>query len=267
MGWRQLAAICALLVAIGSPRAQEASEGSGEHQPAPPEASFDQRWLFGLGQDRLDNDNSDWREQAITRAGTAAKGRELFATVRRTERFGEDDGEVELGADLLLNPNWLLTLEASGSPSHNVLPKYSGHVALGRIFESELILKGGYRSLKYTEDTVDLITLGFEREFERFYLAYEFGRSELGSEAQNSHSVELALKYGARSRAGLAYVTGSEAVRVGAGRIAVSDIRALALSGLHWFLPQWGISYTLGQFEQGDFYTRDGALLGLAYRF
>lgn len=252
----------AWLLCSASISAQE-DDGKREAAPAVPN-----QWLFELGHDSLDDGSPDWSEYAITRSGLSEDERQYFFTLRRTDRFGEEDTELELGTTGLLSKNWLITIEGSVAPSHNVLPKASGHLGLTRVFSNGFLVGGGYRVSTFTEDSVKIATFTLERQWERVGALYTFARSRLATAAQNSHAAELHLKYGeaADNQVGLLYVTGAEAVRLGSGRVEVSDIDSVALAGHHWFAPQWGFTYSVGQFEQGDFYTRDGIRIGLAYR-
>jgi hypothetical protein len=49
--------------------------------------------------------------------------------------------------------------------------------------------------------------------------------------------------------------------------VRLSEVRALALTGRHWFDPAWSLHYAIGRTRQGELYTRHGISAGLAHAF
>jgi hypothetical protein len=49
--------------------------------------------------------------------------------------------------------------------------------------------------------------------------------------------------------------------------VLTSDVTSWAIYGRHWFTRDLAVSFEALQHRQGDLYTRQGARLGLRYRF
>lgn len=225
----------------------------------------------GGSYENLDSGYDDWTSSYLEGAWSWAPRKTFYSGVRRTERFGLEDSELWAGAYYPLSKRVTGVLDASVSPTHDVLPKWS---ALGQV---EIALDGGFglqlggRHTEYTDTNVDQGIATVEYYFGNNRIAYTFYRTYLeGDNPVNAHRLAVAHYYGRfgeRSSFGLAGSTGQEVESQGAGRVFVTDVRSAVLVGRHWLSQHWALSYEAGQHRAVDRYLRNAVRIGVRYEF
>lgn len=240
-------------------------EWSGRHEVS---AAAETEFALGYRHEFLDNGYEDWQEWRLEASRRLPDGPTLFGVVRETERFSEQDRQLIGGAYLPLQPAWVLLLEADASPEHAVLPRWSLSAGLQRALAAGWSLHGGLRHTAYSDTDTLALRLGVERYLGSWRWAYAFSRTRVEEAGlANSHDLALDYFYGTGSRIGAGLTMGRELESTGAGERQVSRVRGVRLGGRHWTGRHWGVSWELGTYRQGDFYTRDGISLGLRYRY
>jgi len=224
---------------------------------------------IGFTRETLSNNLPDWKSIYLEASHQFKDRHTLYGGLRETERFGLNDTEVHGGLYYPLGTTWTSLVEASASPTHEVLPRYS---LFGQLHKS---LPGGWgvglglRHSEYSQIGTNTASLLAERYWGNFRGAYTLysGRPE-GASSASSHRVQLSYYYGDRSSVGLSYSTGREVENVGPPRgVISSDVQNLTLSGRHWFAPNWALTYDLLNQEQGALYRRQGLRLGIRHSF
>lgn len=224
---------------------------------------------IGASHESLTGGNRDWDSIYLDAAHAFGERRTLVGGLRQTERYGLRDSEARLGYYHPLGAAWTGHVEGTASDEHHVLPKYSlaGQAAVA--LAGGWGANAGLRRNEFTRSTVHILSLGGERYWGNWRGAYTLysGHPE-GAGSAAAHRFQLNRYYGSRSSIGISATRGREVENAGppAG-VVTSDVRALALSGRHWFDPAWALSWELLVHQQGGLHKRRGVLLGLRHRF
>lgn len=244
---------------LGSPGVLAAEDGAKD---------YESQWGLALEKSELDNGSPDWQEFALQWRRKYPDQQVRYVTLRQTDRFDLTDEELGLGVYLPKPDGWGLTLEASLSPDADVLPESSLSLGITAPLAKGWVGQFGVRRSAYSEDDVNLVRLGTEYYWGNFRAAYTIYHGQLvGSDSGISHLLQADYYYGDGSRIGMGLAKGQEASRIDPTTVIVSDVETVSLVGEHWLSPTWGISYSLGEFEQGSFYTRKAARLGFIVRY
>lgn len=223
----------------------------------------------GFSKENLDHGKPDWRSIYLEAAHDFAKRQTLYGLIRETDRFDFRDTEIGAGYYHPVTERLTAQVEASHSPSHNVLPENA--VSGGASWEvgPGWAASGGLRYNQYTDNDSRVLSAGLERYFgsyRAFYAVYN-GKPQ-GAPSASAQRLGVDYYYGEKSRIGAGITWGREVEYVGPPTgIITSDVRAVSVYGRHWFTPSWALSWEALRHEQGDLYTRTGVKLGLRHLF
>lgn len=224
---------------------------------------------FGHGRESLTNNYSDWTNTYLLGSRKLGERQIVYGGLRETERFDLKDNEVHAGLYFPLGESWGGVIEASYSPTHEVLPQGSVYGFLQKNFRGGWGMGLGLRHSEYTSTASNVVSLLGERYWGNFRGAYTLysGRPE-GASSAASHRLQFNYYYDVRSTVGMSYTNGREVESLGPPQGVIStDVQSWALSGQHWFTPSWAMTYGLTQHEQGTLYRRQGLQLGLQRSF
>lgn len=267
----RLAEFLLLWVALGyaaTPGAQPAASGPLPDAGGPPQERSVEVEVGGT-HERLTGNQPDWSSVYLDASRTFRPRHTLYGGLRETRRFNLDDTEAYGGLYYPLSETWTGLVEATGSPSHNVLPQYSVFGQLHKALLPGLVANFGLKHTDYSGSDVRMIVAGGEYYWSSLRAAYTFysGRLE-GAGSAPAHRFQLNHYYGERSSIGIAYTTGRETENVGPPRgVITSDVRDWTITGRHWFAKDWALAYDLLTHEQGTLYRREGFRLGIRHRF
>lgn len=223
----------------------------------------------GLSHEDLDRGRADWKSRYVEAAHRFTERTTLYGLVRETERFGMRDSELAGALYFPLGERWSAVAEASHSPQHHVLPRYSVRGELQRSFASGWGVSAGLRHSEYARSDANILTLGAERYSGAWRAAYTLynGRPE-GAGSGSAHRVELRRYYGGQSSVGIGIAAGREVENAGppAG-VVTTDVKSLTLIGRHWVAARWALSYELFAQDHSGLYRRDGMRLGIRHAF
>ena len=219
---------------------------------------------LGFSSEGLNNGYAGWRSAYLEGRHSFGERKSIYGTLRETERFGLYDNEAQGGFYYPLNDTWTSLVEASVSPTHNVLPKFSVFGELQKHLGYGWNLHAGIRHNEYSTLNTNIGIFTAERYWGNFRGAYSLylGRPEGGSSA-SSHVLALDYYYGARNSVGISVADGREVAGLGPLGILTTEVRAYVLRGRHWFTPDWALSFEALYQEQGTLYNRQGIRLGL----
>jgi YaiO family outer membrane protein len=222
------------------------------------------RWLtFGYGGERLSNDAPDWSQQNLRfdwQAGAAA----YFGEIARAERFDASDTTLTAGASFQPLPAWRIggaltdTSDADFQPTQEVaieaLRSWSGG------FGSEF----RYRRREYPTDLVSTYSFTTDKYLSRYRLAYRLDYSRLhGSDSSLGHSLSFNWYPNDRRNLGIALGAGEEIEKIGLNELLRTDVASLTLTGRETLSARLELNWWLGTHEQGDYYRRNYAGLGI----
>jgi len=228
-------------------------------------------WEFEAGASfsSLNNNYDNWRSTYVHAACPLPldSPTSLYATVRQTRRFNEDDSEFLAGIHRSLSTKWSMLAEANGSPTHNILPRWS---ALGEIsyrFKEGFVLHGGLRRTEFdtSSDLRELATIEYYAGSYR--TAYILTATQLdGGGSATVHRLEATSYYCDDNFVTFGGSLGREVENTNQGLI-ISDVWGVYLTGRHWLTNRTGFTFEFGVHEQDTFYTRKDITVGIRHIF
>lgn len=226
----------------------------------------------GVSYEHLTKGYAEWKSVSLEGEWLYAPRRIVYSQARLTERFSLGDEEVAVGTYQPLGSLYDCQFEASGSPSHEILPKYSLFGGITRKLPDKWDASLGARHSEYSATYSNLYSALVGRYFANQRLDYTLylGKAEAASETY-SHRLQWTRFYEERSRVALYVAVGQETENTGEpgpNQLVSSSVFSLGLAGRHW-LPgdRWALSYELWRQEQGDRYIRWGGALGIRLQF
>jgi YaiO family outer membrane protein len=222
------------------------------------------RWLsVGYGGERLSNDAPDWSQQNV-RFDSQGGGVDWFAELARNERFDASDSTLAAGVSVQPLPAWRIGGFLADTPDADFLPtREHGLEALrswSRGFGTEL----RFRRREYPADTVSTYSFTADRYLASFRLAWRVDWSELhGAGSSLGHNLSFTWYPTERRSIGLAFGAGEEIEKVGLDQLLRTDVESITLTGRQTLSERLELNWWLGSHDQGDYYRRDYAGLGL----
>ncbi|MGV1100827.1 YaiO family outer membrane beta-barrel protein [Thiovibrio sp. JS02] len=226
----------------------------------------------GFTYEHLSNGYDEWKSLYLEGEWLPAPRRVLYAKTRLTDRFSLGDEELVLGTYQPLGSLYDCQLELSGSPDHEILPKYSLLAGLTRKLPEKWDATLAARHSEYNATYSNLYSASLGRYFADQRLDYTLyvGKAEDAAETY-THRLQWTRFYGERNRFALYAAAGQETENSGEPgptQLVSSSVLSLGLVGRHWFAEnRWALSYELWRHEQGDRYTRWGGALGIRLQF
>lgn len=226
-----------------------------------------QRLILSTEVQSLDRGHADWTEATLryVRLGTPRESTELG--VMRSARFGLKDVQLDASHTAALSPRLGATVQASYSPTARVLPGYSVGGSLHYGFAPAWQLSGGARHTHYDSTDVQRLNFMLERYIGNFSASVAW--SPLRALGTSSDLLELRGTWYPNETASLGVIVsrGDEATDLGAGVVALAEVRSFALVGRMQLGRGYGLTGALSHTRQGSFYTRTGASVGVQRDF
>jgi YaiO family outer membrane protein len=224
---------------------------------------------LGASYEFVSKDSPDWQTYYFSINHKFSTGQVLYGTASAVRRFETTDPNFMIGfvQPLTESKRWIATVEAGGSPNHQILPTTSFLGQVERIFGKGWIGRAGLRHSRYPTDIVNMGIFGAERYFKAYRGAYTLYVAHLnGKGTAFSHAFQGHYYYGERNNVGVGFAFGQEIESVPGGLIR-TDVLDFSFTGRHWMTNKWGLSYVAVWHRQGDLYTRSGGQIGLLLRF
>lgn len=244
------------------------------YQPAVPQFQARREVEAGLTYEYLSDDFDHWASSYVLGESFYKPRATLYAQGRLTDRFDQNDHQLTVGTYQPLGPLFTYQLEASLSPSHEVLAEYSFMAGLTRSIRKEWDVTVTARHSIYSETYSSLLSLTGGHYFKnRHRLAYTIYLSKVEDASEtSSHRLQWKRYYDRRNYVGLYIASGQETENVGevAGRsrLLTTSVFGYGIAGRHWLDDgPFAITYQLWQHDQGDIYTRWGGALGFRIQF
>ncbi|WP_339880193.1 YaiO family outer membrane beta-barrel protein [Pseudidiomarina gelatinasegens] len=231
--------------------------------------NFTQALEFGAGKEFLSGSANDWQ------LGYLAYERQVnntwlgYARYQKTKRYNLTDDEWLFGSYFNLNENWQTHIELSQSPTNRVRPQTGANIWLTRSFGRGFIGSAGLHRSDWETSVSQGYSVRIERYITQWRWAYTMRLDTLqsGSGEGVSHAGSLSYYGTGDDSITVAINTGEEVEKVSANQVLVSDVLGISVYGLHYTTQNWGWRWSLSFQEQGDFYNRLGANIGVRYRF
>lgn len=226
----------------------------------------------GVNYEHLTNGYDEWKSVYFQGEWLYAPSQVIYGKTRLTDRFSLNDEELTLGTFQPLGNLYNIQLELSGSPSYEILPKYSFFAGLSRILPKKWDAAITARHSEYDTTYCDVYSANLGHYFADQRLDYTLyvGKAEDASETY-THRLQWTMFYGEGNRFAIYGAVGQETENTGEQgntSLLTSSVRTLGLVGRHWFIEnKWALNYELWYHKQGDHYTRCGGAFGIRLRF
>lgn len=222
---------------------------------------------LSLRQEDLDSGAEDWLVQRLDYVSNRPEAITWYAAAIQERRFGDRDQGIELGTVLPLDARWALQLEAGLQFDPDFLPRGYADLRLQRLLPGGWIGAASYRRTEYETSRIDRLALSAERYWDRWRASYTLNLSHVQDAGDPlGHALVLSYFYQGLSYIGLRGSLGEEEGLERDG-VITSRVTAIGLEGRHWFGPRWALSWSAGRLIQGDYYSRNGVMLGLRHAF
>ncbi len=235
---------------------------------APDARAAEDRTEAGLlaGGDQLTEGRERWRNESIFIDRTWADGRVAGVRATTTQRFGQNDKQLDAYYSLPASSVLRIGVDAQASPTHNILAKYAVGANMQYVFAPTWLAHASARTLGYDSVSVNQLSVGIEHYFGDWGAYAGVINSHAYATDTQTWLGRLSRYYGERNRVNLIVASGREPVNIG-GLITNSDVSSATVTGRHWLTRTLAIDYSAGVTQQGDFYTRRGGSLGLTMAF
>jgi YaiO family outer membrane protein len=215
----------------------------------------------------LSGGRDPWKGATIGIDKRVGADRRVLAGMHIEERFDTQDEQLALGYVQRVNDDWSFSMAGDVAPDAEVLPEWSLVAEVGRALPGGRSLGLRARHASYQDVDVDSLAATFEQYFERFRVAYTLNAAKPTDISTSfGHALRFAHDYARDSHVTLVLGFGEEAETVAPGVVQVTDVRSVALHGVHWRSAAWGFAWEAGWHEQGDLYDRIRIRLGFERR-
>jgi YaiO family outer membrane protein len=212
-----------------------------------------------------------WSVASLEAAFTGADRTGARLALREIERFDRSDWEMAGALHAPLSQAWAVTVEASGSVTHESVPAVAAGASLGRKLGGGFAGSAGLRWSRFEPDGTARDVLVGALAAERYLGAHRLGwTGYVGTVAGSwgaSQRIAWDRYYRDEDRFGVALAAGREIEFTGGPAPVVSRVLAATAGGRHGLAGGWALVYEIGVVRQGDLYTRMGGRIGVRRRF
>lgn len=221
----------------------------------------------GIGYEALTAGMSHWTDASARVQVGVAPGIGLHLEAVRTDRFDMVDTQLRLGASARLAGAWSALGEVAVSPTGNVLPGVSASGTLYRGLGGGWVVGVSGRHDAHDVGAVNIGTATADYYVGDFLLGYALSVAFVDGESAPGHRGSVSRYYGDGSAVSVLGAAGQTVERVTPGDLLVTDIRVVALWGVHWVSPRLGLTYGAAFNRHLDLYDRRRGELGVRTRF
>ncbi len=223
---------------------------------------------FIYGHDRLTNNRSPWSTRSVKLSRITPDKHYSNVQLDSIERFDLEDWQLGGSYALPLLQSWSVYFAATYSPTHKVLANRMLDTNLSKSFKNGTTLSAGVSNARYNQTSSQQLHLGGEHYWSDFRLAYTYRRiNVLNAGTGVNHNIQSNYYYSPVDMIGLSAATGKDVEFDGTSNPPISDVRTYSLYGYHMFKPRWSLIYSVFYHHQGDFYNRNGFVLGIKFDF
>ena len=223
---------------------------------------------FIYGYDKLTNNRSPWSTRTVKLSRITPDKHYANVQLDSIERFDLEDWQLGGSYALPLSRSWSFYAAATYSPTHQVLANRMLDTNLSKSFKNGTTLSGGVSNARYNQTSSQQIHLGGEHYWSVFRVAYTYRRiNVLNAGTGVNHNIQSNYYYSPVDMVGISAATGKDVEFDGTASPPISDVRTYSIYGYHMFKPRWSLIYSVFYHHQGDFYNRNGFVLGIKFDF
>ncbi|MDQ6785271.1 MAG: YaiO family outer membrane beta-barrel protein [Acidobacteriota bacterium] len=221
----------------------------------------------GFSTEHLSNNFAPWREFYLSASKKFKSRQAIYGVYRRTNRVRQNDDELTAGFYQPVGRRTTFFAEASASPTHRVLPKFSTLVQIEHSLKKGWGAQVGWRHTEFNTARTNTGIFTVERYFSKYRAAYTLYATNLAGVGNSAaHRVQLTRYYNEKSSLNFSFAAGREVENLGA-RVIRTDVQSVGIGGRHWINKHWALNYSYNFTRQGSIYTRQGFNVGIRYRF
>jgi YaiO family outer membrane protein len=238
--------------------------------PAPdPTATPILQFDTGASSASLTNGFGEWHSAYATAEWKAAPRRDDYVTFTEATRNGVTDPIYLAGAVFPASSQTILSFEGSFSPTHTFSPESTLSASLDHRLTDGWGYQLGTRHVTYPALTADIESLGADRYFGHYHVAYTLslvGLSNVTGPAVD-HRLSFTRSYGREDESSTSFVVSSgrdvESVN---SLVAVYPLFEVDLAGRQSLGHHISLGYDLFTLRQGSLYHQTGVQLDLRER-
>lgn len=221
-----------------------------------------------FGYDKLTNDRSAWETKSVKLFMQTTNKEFAHLQLDRIERFDLDDWQIGVSYALPFAHSWYYYIGTTYSPTHKVIANWMLDTKISRSFTDGINLHVGVSHAKYTETDSQQLYLTGEYYWSTFRAAYTYRLIDVKNAGTgDNHNIQINRYYDSTSFIGATIAKGKDVEFDGTADPPISDVLTLSIYGSHTIMPQWSLIYSFTYHEQGDFYNRNGFVLGVKFDF
>jgi YaiO family outer membrane protein len=219
----------------------------------------------GVGYEALTAGMAAWTEGFARLQTGVGPGMGAHVQARGTERFDLVDTQVQAGMDARVG-GWSGGVEVAVSPTGNVLPTLSvlaeAHRDLGRGW----VVGAGGRYLDHDIGPVRIGTFTTDYYVGDYRLGYTLAVGFVEDASAAAHRASASRYYGDGSGVTVLVGAGQSVERLSVDDLLITDVRAVAVWGVHWASQRIGITYGASFNQHGELFDRRGGQIGARIR-
>ena len=220
------------------------------------------------GHDELTNNRSPWEIVSAKLAMQTPAKHFAHVQLDSIERFELDDWQIGGSYALPLAESWSLYAGATYSPTHKVIANSMLQTRISKSFPTGLNLHAGISHARYSDTSSQQLYLTGEYYWSEFRVSYTYRLIDvLNAGTGENHNIQFNKFYSSVNMIGASFAAGEDVEFDGSSDPPISDVLTLSIFGRHMFQPQWSLIYSFTYHQQGDFYNRNGFVLGIKFDF
>jgi len=222
-----------------------------------------------LTTESLTNDRGYWNTASIDVQRTFAPRSSFYAGFNSQTLYDATDPQYLAGAYIPVSSRAVLGLDASWSPTHQILPASDFALSLEQRFAHGWGTTAGLETRAYTSVDANIAALTLDRYTGPYRFAYRISAASLNNVPGEALTHDLiAQRWYGESSIGLDFEGGRDVENTGSVShpLLVSGVAGVALYGRHWVRRDFGVDWRLETYRLGHIYTRNGGSIGVRYR-
>jgi YaiO family outer membrane protein len=220
------------------------------------------------GHDELTNNRDPWQIASLKLFMQTPDKHFAHLQLDKIQRFDLDDRQIGGSYALPFAQSWYFYAGVTYSPTHKVIANNMLDTKISKSFASGLNLHAGVSQAKYTETSSKQLYLTGEYYWSVYRAAYTYRLIDVENAGTGSNqNIQINKYYDSTSFIGALIAKGQDVEYDGTASPTISDVLTLSIFGRHQFQPPWSLTYSFTYHQQGDFYNRNGFVLGLRFDF
>ena len=221
-----------------------------------------------IGHDELSNNRSAWESASFKWLVKTPEKHFAHLQLDTFQRFDLDDQQLGASYALPFADSWYFYAGFNYSPTHEVIANRTLESRVSKSFSDGLNLHAGISHARYTNTNSQQLILSAEYYWSDYRAAYTYRLIDVMNAGTGyNHNIQFNHYYTSVNFVGLSGAAGDDVEFDGTPSPPISNVVTLSVYGRHMFKPQWSLTYALTHHQQGDFYDRNGFVLGIKYDF